>query len=160
MNIMAVDCDKIDGIWSEIVPNIRKVLKTQEKHNAVTDNILSIEGTREHIKKGHGQMLVIHDDNTVLASLMVEVLNTEVGRSLNITTLGGERIYEWNMMLLQTLKNIAKHHNCDDIRIYMVRPGWVRALRPYKFMPIGNREYGGKEYPCLSYNMRGIYSGT
>ena len=155
MNIMAVDCSKIDNIWDKIVPNIRKVLKTQDKHHAITDNLLSIEGMREHIRSGKGQLLAIFEDDKVVASLMIEVLNTELGRSLNITTLGGGRIHEWNMMLLQTLKNIANKYKCDDIRIYLVRKGWIKAMKPYGFNLIGDREYCGDVYPCISYKIEG-----
>lgn len=153
MNIMAVDCEKIDGIWDKIVPNIRKVLNVQAKHNAITNNLLSIEGMREHIRSGKGLLLVIYEENKVIASMMLEVLNTEVGRSLNITTLGGDRIHEWNMMLLQALKNLADKYRCDDIRIYLVRKGWIRAMKPHGFKLIGDRDYCGDTYPCLSYNV-------
>jgi len=154
MNIMVVDPAKIDDIWPRVIKNIQLVIDTQSKHNAVTDNILSIEGTREHIKAGHGLFLVIFESEEIIASLMLEVLNTEVGKSLNITTLGGTRIHEWNMLLLYVLKELANKYKCDDIRIYLVRKGWIKAMKPYGFKLIGNRDYCGDTYPCLSYNIK------
>lgn len=151
MNIMAVDCEKIDEIWPLVADNMKKVLDTQKKYDAINDKTLSEPDLKEHIRKGHGQLLVIHEGEDVVASLMLEVLNTEVGRSLHVASLGGGRIHEWNMMLLQTLKNLAKKYNCDDIRIYMVRKGWMRAMKPYGFKLIGDRKYGGELYPCISY---------
>ena len=158
MNIMTVDCKKIDGIWDKIAPNVKRVLDTQNKHNAVSETVLTIEQTKEHIRAGNGLLLAVIDDNEVIASLMIEVLKTEVGRSLNITTLAGNRINEWNMMLLQTLKNLAKHYKCDDIRIYIVRPGWVRAMKRHGFKFIGTRNYCGIDYPVISYKMSRNYA--
>lgn len=155
MNIMAVDCDKIDGIWPLIVPNIRRVLKVQAKHGAVTPNLLSIEGVREHIREGKGQLLVIYEDDKVIASVMIEILNTEVGRSLHVTTGAGTRVREWHKMLLQTVLNMAEKYDCNDIRAYLVRPGWIRFMKPFGFEVIGDREYCGDTYPCLSYKMKG-----
>lgn len=153
MNIIAVDSLKIADIWTRIIPNIKKVMATQSKHGAVTDNVFDVEDTKRYIERGDGLLLVIHEGEEIIASCIVEVLNTEVGRSLAINTMGGTRIYEWNMLLLGVLKSLADYYQCNDIRIYLVRMGWVRCMKPYGFELIGDRKYAGETYPCLSYKV-------
>jgi len=153
MNIMAVDPTKIDGIWPRVKGNVQRVIDTQVKHKAMSDYTFNIDQTKEFIRSKAGCMLIISEDEEIIASLIVEVLRTEVGKSLVINTLGGDRIYEWRMLLLDTLKNIAYNIGCNDIRIYMVRRAWQRCMKPFGFELIGDREYAGVSYPCLSYEV-------
>jgi len=153
MKIVEVTGDTIDIVWPIVSRNVQKVLDTQHKHKAVTKDIYDVDGTLEHLKSGNGLLLVIYDETTnnyIVASIVVEVLNTDVGRSLNLTTLGGDRIYEWHHLLLDYLKTLAVENNCQDIRIYMVRKGWAKCLKPYGFKPIGKHKYAGVLYPVIA----------
>jgi len=153
MNIMAVDPTKIDGIWPRVKDNVQRVIDTQVKHKAMSEHTFDIDQTKEFIRNKAGCMLVIFEDEEVIASLIIEVLHTEVGKSLVINTLGGGRIHDWSTLLLDTLKNIAYNIGCNDIRIYMVRRAWQRCMEPFGFKLIGGREYAGVSYPCLSYKV-------
>jgi len=150
MNIMAVDPAKIDGIWPRVKGNVQRVIDTQVKHKAMSDYTFDVDQTREFIRSKAGCMLVIFEEEEILASLVIEVLHTDAGKSLVINTLGGGRIHDWSMLLLDTLHTMAHNLGCNDIRIYMVRKAWQRCMKPYGFNLIGDKEYAGVMYPCLS----------
>ena len=154
MKVTAIFPEYIDEVWPQVKHHVQMCLDTSYKHNAVGAEIFDVEQTKEHMKKGNGLMLVVHDNIKIYASLMVEVLLTDAGRSLNLTSMGGESIYSWNMELLAKLKEVAETYRCDDIRIHMVRKGWKRALKPYGFSDIGIKNYAGTDYPCIAYKVK------
>ena len=155
MKVTAIFPDYIDEVWPQVKGYVQMCLDTSYKHNAVGAEIFDVEQTKEHMKKGNGLMLVVHDNIKIYASLMVEVLNTIDGRSLNLSSMGGESIYSWNMELLAKLKEVAETYGCNNIVIHMVRKGWRRALKPYGFVDIGKRVYAGTEYEAISLSIKG-----
>ena len=153
MRVIEINNTGVDVFWSEISENALKCMKTQDKHDAHHPGLYSLDELKEHIRSGNGLCIAVMDESELIASLVVEILITDAGRSLNLTSMGGDRIHEWSMLLLDYLKGFARRYNCQDIRIYMVRKGWERALKPYGFKSIGVREYAGVQYPCISYSV-------
>ena len=150
MKVTPIYPDFIDEVWPQVKGYVQMCLNTSIKHDAVGDEIFNVEQTKEHIEKGNGLLLVVHDNIKTYGALVVEVLNTDAGRSLNLTSFGAYNLRNWSMLLLQRLKEVAETYNCDEISIFQVRPGWKRVLKPYGFKEVGMREYAGTMYPKLS----------
>jgi hypothetical protein len=125
--------------WDALLPHIERVVK-------VSNNEFSAESIRQRVLTGNGMMMVVYEDEDIIAVNTAEVVVFDSGkRALMIPIFAGDDLFTWGPAWLEMLKEIAIEYNCTELRGLAVRSGWARALKQYGWranyevitMPIG-----------------------
>ena len=115
----------VDVIYPQVEHKIHRVIDRAE-------NDLSQETIKRRLKNAETMMIVICDDDEIIAVNILEVMEFETGhRALYIPITAGERMSEWLDDFLKMAMDIAKDLKCVELRGISCRPGWIRALKDH-----------------------------
>ena len=122
--IAAVPHELLGMLWPKAVKHIERVV-------AKAPDEITIEKLHERLLSGNSMLVVICDEQEVIAANILEVRTFDTGiRSLYIPITGGNRLDEWMEDFLNVCKAIAKDFKCTQLRGLAVRKGWMRKLEP------------------------------
>lgn len=125
LNLSAVPPSLIDVIYPMIEYQINRVIDKAE-------NDISSDTTKRRLKNGETMLIVINDEDEIIAVNILEVMEFETGhRALYIPITAGERMSEWLEDFLKMAMDIAKDLNCQELRGISCRPGWIKALKSH-----------------------------
>jgi hypothetical protein len=150
MKIVAVETKDIDIVWPMIRDRVVKILATQVQKKALKQGQYVPEDTYAYLKSGDGLLVCVLDGDEITAFVTLVILNTDAGRSLCLSTMEGKDVSGWKIPLLDWMKAFAKRWNCNDIRVYTARKGWLRALKPLGFKNIGKLPMCGGLYSTMA----------
>ena len=125
LNISAVPPTLIDVIYPMCEYQICRVIDR-------ASNDITSEGIKNKLKRGESMLIVICDDDEIIAVNILEVTEFETGhRALYIPITAGERMSEWLDDFLKMAMDIAKDLKCNELRGISCRPGWIKALKSH-----------------------------
>ena len=65
---------------------------------------------------------------------MLKIVHNDEGeRTMELTSVGGSRLPEWNDMLFDAVKMIAADEGCDFMTCKVIRSGWEKILTAHGF---------------------------
>ena len=125
INISAVPPSLIDVIYPMVEHHMIRAI-------ARAENDITSETTKRRLKNGEAMLIVICDDDEIIAVNTLEVTEFETGhRALYIPITAGERMSEWLDDFLKMAMDIARDLNCVELRGISCRPGWIKALKSH-----------------------------
>lgn len=114
--------DQVNGIWHELEPLIKKVLKKHEKD-------YSIESIKESLLKKELQLWTSYSEQ-IDAFILTHIAIYPNHKILEIFMCGGSGLDKW-LHLLPYIEQWARDIECKYIR-FQGRKGWERKLSQYK----------------------------
>ena len=125
LNLSAVPPSLIDVIYPMVEYQINRVIDRAQ-------NDISSETIKKRLKSGETMMIIINDEDEIIAVNILEVTEFETGhRALYIPITAGERMSEWLDDFLKMAMDIAKDLKCNELRGISCRPGWIKALKSH-----------------------------
>jgi hypothetical protein len=111
--------------WGELLPHIERVIK-------VSNEEFTAESIKYRAVSGNGMMIAIYEDEQIIAVTTAEVVTYDSGlKSLLIPIFAGNDMFQWGKEFLELVKSIAKHFECNELRGFAVRDGWMKILKDY-----------------------------
>ena len=121
----------LDFVWDEVEPLLTKVID-------LAPDELTIESVRDRLYKGLDTLIIITEDNKIIALNTLQVRTLDSGKNvLYIPITSGERMEEWLDTFLEIAEQIARSSNCESLRGISCRgntkgDAWVRRLNKGK----------------------------
>lgn len=126
MNIIEVKPDRLDEVWPLIEPIMK--LPVEKSHGEVT-----LQTTFNRINGGIARLFIVIDNNKIIALSTFEIRTFDSGeRALYMPMMGGINggmIDVWGEEMHRIGIEMAKEHNCRELRAICARNGWLRVLK-------------------------------
>jgi len=118
----------LDLIWDKCVPHLQAVV------DKAPDEI-SLKTIKDSLIKGDSWLVTVSEGTEVIAVNTFEVDVFPTGfRVLTIPitgSVGPNRIDDWLERVLEIANAVALDYNCNQIRGFAVRKGWVKKLNQF-----------------------------
>jgi len=124
MNVVAIHPNEVDHIWDQVVGYLQRALKYDLGQS-------DIEEIYKQIKSGHQLLLLVVDDSRIIAAVTAIIMDDRC----NIVLAGGEAVEEWEDLILDNIRILAKEQGANRITI-TGRQGWARRLRHKGFRTV------------------------
>lgn len=123
--IQCVHKDSVHHVWSDVRPLLEKAVE----HSC---GECGIQDIYQKIEDGKMGLIIISDDNNIIAAAVVEFMNYPQITSLRVAFLGGKKMADWLGDLIEFLDKWASENNMARIEL-MGRDGWVKVLERYGY---------------------------
>jgi hypothetical protein len=123
LKLVAIPTNMVDVMWDKIVPYIDIVVE-------LSHGELESESTKLKAIDGEILLVAVCDGTDIIAVNILEVRIFESGkRAMCIPVVGGTRMAEWKYDFLKLAHQLARDFNCEELRGFAVRKGWLRELK-------------------------------
>ena len=117
----------IDYVWDDCMPFLNMVL------NKAPEDI-GLDRVYNRCLTGDTMLVLILEGSEIIAVNTMEVKELDSGNNvLFLPIIGGSRTSEWQDRFLDLAHEVARHHNCIELRGMAVRKAWLRKLSRYGF---------------------------
>ncbi len=128
IKIIAVPVPMLEEYWDDIKADIISALE-------YCNNEMNIDHAKELIEEGELLPLVVYDDNKIVGTITIEIVDKPLKRIVNIVTTAGIDFDQWFIEGLKTIELLAKEHGADEVYLHG-RKGWERKLKEYNYKHI------------------------
>ena len=123
LHIVAIPANMIEMLWDKVETHIQSVVN-------VSHGELTCESSKERAMSGDVLLVAICDGTDIIAVNILEVRVFDSGKkALCIPIVGGSRMSEWKYDFLKYAHQIARDFDCEELRGFAVRKGWLRELK-------------------------------
>ena len=129
INLRLLQPHEVMGFWSESAPLLSPAVD-QSYGEIMLHQVLG------NLVLGNTRMLMILDDNEVIAAVVLSVHQHPCKKVCQISFAGGTRIHEWYAIGLEFVERMAREIGCNSVYI-QGRPGWTKL-----FKTLGYKQYG------------------
>ena len=123
--ICRVHPSHVIDVWPHVVDHIVKSIRYGWGECEAEDFL-------DRLLLGKWRLWVVLEDQQIVASATIELVNYPRARAVRVITLGGSRSKRWLKFLLTELKKLAAETGSVAIE-GVGRPGWTRALKSLGF---------------------------
>jgi hypothetical protein len=111
--------------WDELLPHIERVIK-------VSNDEFTAESIKYRAVSGNGMIIAVYEDGQIIAVTTAETQVYDSGlKSLLIPIFAGDDMFLWGEEFLELVKKIAIQFECNELRGFSVRSGWMKVLKDY-----------------------------
>lgn len=122
INLAVVPVGLVPLLWSQMEPLILLAAE-------LTPEEVCMKSVKLKLFKGETMPLIVYEDEKIIAVNILELQHFETGlKALVATLVGGTRMEEWGLQVLELEKKIAKDVGCHELRGFAARKGWMRKL--------------------------------
>ena len=117
----------VEYVWDECTPFLEMVL-------AKAPEDIGLDKVYNRCLSGDTMLVIITDGSEIIAVNTLEVRELDSGNKiLFLPIIGGSRTEEWQDRFIDLAHEIARHHDCIELRGMAVRKAWLRKLSRYGF---------------------------
>ena len=125
ITICAIPANRIEDIWTEVLPVLEKVLKYN-----LSD--YTLDEVKQSLIDELGLLICVYDGNDLLACITCQEEPHPTQKILHMPIVAGKRMKDWLDLCHQTIPNLARERGYDML-ITKGRKGWGKVLAKYGF---------------------------